>query len=330
MNQFDEKSVLSDLPAQLRKDIFDNLYTGALQDVPIFAGCSSQFMTEISLRMSPISFPQFQNVYCQGELGTKMYFITKGSVALILREVMGQPNQDDFIQLADSCVELCRGSFFGEAAVLGHPSRLETIVTTRSSTMMTSACMTCRTCVSCRLSSRRSSVSSRSSGCGETERRARLWSTAREFGLDPDDFVAGTERADDGEDPHVPRSISTRYNGATRQVVFVEGWKTLVVDRVCNSMVATLPKIFHSLRRVGANVRRWPTSCTRWTGGASGSGSPSSGETLNLKTESQSPRFSGSAGRTAELAQPSSRVSGEDITSAPPRWRTRWRRSSNS
>ena len=29
-NQFDEKSVLSDLPVQLRKEIFDNLYNDAL------------------------------------------------------------------------------------------------------------------------------------------------------------------------------------------------------------------------------------------------------------------------------------------------------------
>ena len=92
--------------------------------------------------------------------------------------------------------------------------------------------------------------------------------------------------------------------------MFVEGWKTLVVDRVCNSMVATLPKIFHSLRRVGANVETVANKLYEMDRGASGSGSPSSGETLNLKTESQSPRFSGSAGRTAEFAQPSSRVSG--------------------
>ena len=46
MNQFDEKSVLSDLPVQLRKEIFDNLYNDALDRVPIFRGCSVQFMTE--------------------------------------------------------------------------------------------------------------------------------------------------------------------------------------------------------------------------------------------------------------------------------------------
>jgi hypothetical protein len=137
---------------------------------------------------------------------------------------------------------------------------------------------------------------------------------AREFGLDPDDFIAGTERADDGEDPHVARSISTRYNGATRQVVFVEDWKTLVVDRVVHSMVATLPKIFQSLRSVGANVETVANKLYEMDRGASGSGSPSSGETLNLKTESQSPHLSGSTGRAAGFAQPLSRASGEDVT----------------
>ena len=46
MNQFDEKSVLSDLPPSLRKDIFDNLYTDALVGVPIFKDMSNQFITE--------------------------------------------------------------------------------------------------------------------------------------------------------------------------------------------------------------------------------------------------------------------------------------------
>ena len=311
MNQFDEKSVLSDLPAQLRKDIFDNLYTDALKDVPIFGGCSSQFMTELSLRMSPISFPQFQNVYCQGELGTKMYFITKGSVALILREVMGQPNQEDFIRLADSCVELCRGSFFGEAAVLGHPSRLETIVTTRSSTMMTlrSEDMVDLCQLSFEFKAKLSIIAFERMRRNRVSREI-VECCAREFGLDPDELIAGTERADDGEDPHVARSISTRYNGATRQVVFVEDWKTLVVDRVCSSMVATIPKIFQSIGHVQANVELVVNKLYAMDR-ASGSGSPSSGD---QQTESHSPRLSGSA-RASGFA-PSihlSRASGGDV-----------------
>ena len=260
MNQFDEKSVLSDLPAQLRKDIFDNLYTDALKDVAIFSGCSSQFMTEVSLRMAPISFPQFQTVYCKGELGSKMYFITKGSVALILREVIGQSSQEDFAVLADSCLELGRGSFFGEAAVLGHPSRLETIVTTRSSTMMTLRFqdMTELCQLSFEFKAKLAIIAF------ERMRRNRMSREiveycAREFGLDPEEFIVGTEKAEaDEEDKDVDgnfvRSVSTRYNGATHRVVFVNEWKTLVVDRVCNSLVASVGKIFTTMGLVQANV----------------------------------------------------------------------------
>ena len=121
----------------LRKDIFDNLYTDALVGVPIFKDMSNQFITEVCLRMSPISFPQFHSVYGQGELGYDMYFITKGSVAVLLNEMPHNPSIDELQTMVDSCIELGRGSFFGEPAVLGFASRLETIVCTRSCTMMT-------------------------------------------------------------------------------------------------------------------------------------------------------------------------------------------------
>ena len=290
MNQFDEASVLSDLPAQLRKDIFDNLYHDSLTPVAIFTGCSSQFMTEVSLRMSPISFPQFQNVYCQGELGTKMYFITKGSVALLLREIVGQASQEDFMALADSCVELGRGSFFGEAAVLGHPSRLETIVTTRSSTMMTLHLqhMTELCQLSFEFKAKLAIIAF------ERMRRNRVAREiveycAREFGLDPDEFILGTELAesDDGcqgdgggnadNAQPVLRTSSTRYNGATRRVVFTRGWKTLVVDRVENhSAVATIPKMFTKLANVQHNVENIFRRLTAMDGRDL---SPSGGET---------------------------------------------------
>ena len=104
MNQFDEKSVLSDLPPSLRKDIFDNLYTGALVGVPIFKNMSNQFITEVCLRMSPISFPQFHSVYGQGELGYDMYFITKGSVAVLLNEMPHNPSTDELQTMVESCV----------------------------------------------------------------------------------------------------------------------------------------------------------------------------------------------------------------------------------
>ena len=257
MNQFDEKSVLSDLPAQLRKDIFDNLYTHALQDMPIFSGCSTQFMTEVCLRMSPISFPQFQNVYCQGELGMNMYFITKGSVAVIFAEVIGQPTQEDLERMSDDCLELGRGSFFGEAAVLGYPSRLETIITTRSSTMMTLRLQDMNEL--CQLSfefkaelmiialerMRRSKVNPEVVGFA-----------LREFGLDPNEIIAESGEGEVEEVGEVGGRVTLgRLSDDVReQVKYVHHWKELVCERVGNSAVASVPKIFQSIKHVDKHI----------------------------------------------------------------------------
>ena len=253
MNQFDEKSVLSDLPAQLRKDIFDNLYTHALQDMPIFVGCSTQFMTEVCLRMSPISFPQFQNIYCKGELGNHMYFITKGSVAVISAEVVGQPTQEDLEMMSDDCLELSRGSFFGEAAVLGYPSRLETIITTRSSTMMTLRHQDMNEL--CQLSSefkaelmiiameriRRSKMNREVAGFA-----------LREFGLDPNEVIVGS---DQGEFQEVEgRVILRSLSDLGEPVEYVDDWKELVSERVGLSVVASMPKILQSIKHLDKHI----------------------------------------------------------------------------
>ena len=74
--------------------------------------------------MSPISYPQFHPVYSWGELGFDMYFLTKGSVAVILKHLPRHPNQETLIRMVDSCIELGRGSFFGETSVLGFTTRL--------------------------------------------------------------------------------------------------------------------------------------------------------------------------------------------------------------
>ena len=265
MNQFDEKSVLSDLPAQLRKDIFDNLYTDALLDVPIFRTCTSQFMTEVSLRMSPISFPQFHNVYCQGELGGNMYFITKGGVAMLQREVMGQPSEAEFLEMADECVELSRGSFFGEPAVLGYPTRLESIVTSQSSTMMMLRTQDMQEL--CQLS-----FEFKAELTIIAMERMRRYRVPREvcefaimeFGLEASELIEGVEEIDPEEDdaglasapstmhaglasaPSIVRSSSAFLRRKTR-LVFTQKWKKIVYDRMTSTAVASLPKIFSGL-----------------------------------------------------------------------------------
>jgi CRP-like cAMP-binding protein len=62
-------------------------------------GCSNQFMTEVCLRMSPISYPQFHPVYCQGELGADMYFISKGATAIILSDLPHNASQEEIVAM---------------------------------------------------------------------------------------------------------------------------------------------------------------------------------------------------------------------------------------
>jgi hyperpolarization activated cyclic nucleotide-gated potassium channel 2 len=286
MNQFDEKSVLSDLPAQLRKDIFDNLYTGALQDVPIFAGCSSQFMTEISLRMSPISFPQFQNVYCQGELGTKMYFITKGSVAVLLNEMPHNPSTDELQTMVDDVIGLGKGSFFGEPAVLGFASRLETIVCTQSCTMMTLSeghmeelCQ-----LSYEFKAELTVIACERMIRNRVPKEVCVW-CLRDFGLGDDGIIMGEEQIPSAS---VFSESEKRFNGRTTRVTFHPHWKETIATRVSNEGIASSGKMFDQLKSLHEIVARMEKSGAGSSGSSIGGSSigGSSGGSLEKRMDS--------------------------------------------
>lgn len=271
MNQFDEKSVLADLPVQLRKEIFDNLYANSLDGVPIFKGCSIQFMTEVCLRMSPISYPQFHPVYCQGELGVDMYFITKGSVAVILDDLPHNPTQEQIVKLVGSSMELGRGSFFGETAVLHFTTRLETCITTRSSNMLTLRDNDMEEL--CQLSSE--FKAELMTVALERMRRNRValdmsqW-ILREMGLDPNDILTGEEKVHDTE------ASAKTFLGRTTQVKYVPMWKEVLLERVRNSAVASVPKIFSAVKKLGEqaddNGKRIKAMEQKLGGGGGGAG----------------------------------------------------------
>ena len=69
VNQFDEKDVLGNLPKQLRVEIFDSLYIQVIQSNPLFRDSPRSFLTEVCLRLTPISFPAQQPIYQEGEHG---------------------------------------------------------------------------------------------------------------------------------------------------------------------------------------------------------------------------------------------------------------------
>ena len=221
-NQFDEKAILHDLPAQLRKEIFDNMYNGWLDDIILFNGATSQFMNEVCLRISPVSFPQYQVVYSEGELGSEMYFITRGNAAVSLKDMPHFLSQEEIMDALDSCVEIGRGSFFGEAAALGYGTRLETIITTSSCTLL-------------RLSEYDIlELEDMNPGfraelmliAFERMRRNRLArekveDCMRELAINPADIVAGVEKCDAG---------GVHLLGRTTRVTYVQKWRQVVKD----------------------------------------------------------------------------------------------------
>ena len=272
MNQFDEKSVLSDLPPSLRKDIFDNLYTDALVGVPIFKDMSNQFITEVCLRMSPISFPQFHSVYGQGELGYDMYFITKGSVAVLLNEMPHNPSTDELQTMVESCIELGRGSFFGEPAVLGFASRLETIVCTRSCTMMTlnldhmdELCQ-----LSYEFKTELMVIACERMVRNRVPKEVCTW-CLRDFGVGEEGIIEGEETVGLSNLSNDPSE--KRFHGRTTQVKFHKGWKETVAQRVSNEGMASSGKMFDQLKSLHEIVARMEKKGGGGGGGPSGGGS---------------------------------------------------------
>ena len=150
-------------------------------------------------------------------------------------------------------VTKCLASFFGEAAVLGYPSRLETIITTRSSTMMTLRHQDMNEL--CQLSSefkaelmiiameriRRSKMNREVAGFA-----------LREFGLDPNEVIVGS---DQGEFQEVDgRVILRSLSDLGEPVKYVDDWKELVSERVGLSVVASMPKILQSIKHLDKHI----------------------------------------------------------------------------
>jgi hyperpolarization activated cyclic nucleotide-gated potassium channel 2 len=281
MNQFDEKSVLSDLPPSLRKDIFDNLYTDALVGVPIFKSMSNQFITEVCLRMSPISFPQFHSVYGQGELGYDMYFITKGSVAVLLNEMPHNPSTEELQTMVDDVIGLGKGSFFGEPAVLGFASRLETIVCTQSCTMMTLSeghmeelCQ-----LSYEFKAELTVIACERMIRNRVPKEVCVW-CLRDFGLGDDGIIMGEEQIPSAS---VFSESEKRFNGRTTRVTFHPHWKETIATRVSNEGIASSGKMFDQLKSLHEIVARMEKS---GAGSSGSSGGDSSGGSLEKRMDS--------------------------------------------
>ena len=103
---YDEAHVLADLPESLKLRISLFLNRQILEKVPIFRGASDDLLQQIVLNLKPEVFTPGDYIFREGEIGTGMYFISRGSV-----EVVSKDGQTIFATLAE-------GNYFGEIALL--------------------------------------------------------------------------------------------------------------------------------------------------------------------------------------------------------------------
>lgn len=103
---YDEAHVLADLPESLKLQISLFLNRHILEKVPIFQGASNDLLQQIVLNLKPRVFTPGDYIFCEGEIGEGMYFISRGRV-----EVVSKDGKTIFATLTE-------GNYFGEIALL--------------------------------------------------------------------------------------------------------------------------------------------------------------------------------------------------------------------
>eukprot|EP00753_Platysulcus_tardus_P013660 PLAT3821.3.p1 GENE.PLAT3821.3~~PLAT3821.3.p1 ORF type:complete len:1960 (+),score=909.62 PLAT3821.3:67-5946(+) len=106
---FDEAEILRELPDQLRADVVMFLNRRIVAKIPFFRNQDSTFITYVVSMMKPEFFVRGDYVFQAGDIGNEMYFVVRGSVAILHPAAGG----------SERVVKtLGEGSYFGEVAVL--------------------------------------------------------------------------------------------------------------------------------------------------------------------------------------------------------------------
>jgi len=103
---YDESHILEDLPSSLRLQVAMFLNRNIIEKVPIFKGASDELIRQIIMNLRPVVYTPGDFIFRKGDVGTSMYFISKGTV-----EVVSEDGRNVFATLHE-------GNFFGEIALL--------------------------------------------------------------------------------------------------------------------------------------------------------------------------------------------------------------------
>lgn len=112
---FDESAVLNDLPQSLKLKVALHLNRDIIEKVPMFRGAPEELIRQIVLNLKPVLFTPGDFIFRKGEMGDRMYFISKGKV-----EIVSEDGNTVYATLSD-------GAFFGEIALLFSSERTASV-----------------------------------------------------------------------------------------------------------------------------------------------------------------------------------------------------------
>ncbi|KAI8536534.1 hypothetical protein RHMOL_Rhmol10G0264700 [Rhododendron molle] len=108
-SSYTEASVLQDIPISIRAKISQTLYKSYIEDVPLFKGCSSEFINQIVIRVHEECFLPGEVIMEQGNVVDQLYFVCHGMLEEVAIGAAG---------LEETVSELERNSSFGEISIL--------------------------------------------------------------------------------------------------------------------------------------------------------------------------------------------------------------------
>lgn len=108
-SSYTEAAVLQDIPISLRAKISQSLYLPYVENIPLFNGCSAEFINQIVIRLHEEFFLPGEVILEQGNVVDQLYFVCHG----VLEEVgIGEDGTEETVSLLEP------NNSFGEISIL--------------------------------------------------------------------------------------------------------------------------------------------------------------------------------------------------------------------
>lgn len=105
-SNYTDSVVLQDIPISLRAKISQSLYMKYLQNVPLFKGCSSDFINQIAIRVCEEFFVPEEIILEQGQVVDQLYFVCHGLLEIVGIARDGSEETNSVLESNSSCGEI--------------------------------------------------------------------------------------------------------------------------------------------------------------------------------------------------------------------------------